>query len=409
MKTLALVVASLPFVFVSFLAQAAAQETLNEASEVRSGTKVVRTEYRLLVTGVFQPNLGLRISNVDPSGPGAWMSSPNGRTRGILERGDVVIAINGRPVASNHAYFEAINATNGDARITVRDVNTGRHFDWFVQPAPVRVVGPPSAPTEGRATALKVLLIGDTDDDSIGKMIEVSIGELNTTLHLFEDRNSIIVTGRDVTAESILAAIDRIDVLSTDAFLCYFISHGAYDPSRATNDVSGGHFFSLRGGDLMRKKLMDRLKSKGARLTVLISDTCNMRSSATPVFSRHVPYSFTIGENPVLANLFLDHIGIVDLSGSSRDQYGWFSTQHGGWFTSSLVALCEPGVYAGNEFVTWDRFAQDLSIGTSRLYQMNKQNVLDEPGSTRPDVLDQLRSQGDQRPQVFQNQTRRTN
>ncbi len=82
----------------------------------------------------------------------------------------------------------------------------------------------------------------------------------------------------------------------------------------------------------MRKTVRDKLLSKGAQLTVLITDTCNVPAPATPVYKT---VTKGIGKNWVMSNLFLEHSGVFDVSGSSKNQYGWFSLDVGGWFSSS--------------------------------------------------------------------------
>lgn len=380
--------------------------------EAAQGAREVRLEYRLLVTGRFVPNEGLRIATVDPGGPGAWMTSPDNQ-RGILEPGDMITAIDGRRVHSLDEYYHALNASagrEGRVRLTVRDVRSGRETLWDTRAARVRVIGPPLPPVDRREPRVRVLLIGLTKDEKLGRMIEVSLAKLHTTFHGvpgIRDQDITELRGDQVTAENILGVVDRLAVRDSETLLCYYIGHGAYDPARVREgDRSGGHFFQIPSGDLMRRTLLDHLRAKHARLTVLLSDTCNVRSVAhpPPVYEHRQIFS---GENRVLHDLLLNHTGVVDVSGSSRDQYGWFSLVPGGWFTEAFTNECDPENFRREAFVSWDRFLGRVSDAASKEFHRRKDSLLRAPGTTSAEVVQQLRQQADQRPQLFAVDVRR--
>jgi uncharacterized protein (TIGR03000 family) len=208
-----------------------------------------------------------------------------------------------------------------------------------------------------------------------------------------------VLSGDADTADNILSEVDKLEVDPGDTVFCYYSGHGGYDPAHSDGDPSGGHLFQIPSGDLLRKTLFDKLKTKGARLTVLISDTCNVRTVANVKLT--LRYASPPPNNPILRSLLLNQSGLVDISGSSRDQYGWFS-QDGGWFTVSLQkVLCDPARFGG-QAVSWNQALDAVSDETSALFKARKAQIVNSPGQTPNETLDQLKGQDDQRPQAFQ-------
>jgi hypothetical protein len=188
------------------------------------------------------------------------------------------------------------------------------------------------------------IIIGLTDDRDIGKAQATNID------HITKLYNSIrperrgaegpqVLAGRDCNATQILAMIERIPVSSVDTLFVYFGGHGAYDKQRAPEgDVSSGHFFQLPNRNLWRADVWRAMANKNARLTILISDTCNVEGSFLP----ESPFNFrdqTFSARGLsqLETLFLGYRGVVDLNGASLDQYGWCQPDQGSWFTLHIA------------------------------------------------------------------------
>jgi hypothetical protein len=388
--------------------QARGQTRLDERARVKVGaggtTRAVDLRYRLLISAEFTAQ-GARVLAVNPAGPGAWMRLPDG-TRGILEPGDLVTAVDGMPVRGLPNYYSAMNAGGRNKRLTVRDRNTGREAVWDVRAAEVVPPGPDPNPNPRRATGVKILLVADTDDGKIGKFIEVSLGRLREQFEqipgLPPERVQLrVLTGARVNAKTIMDEVNALRPGPTEAVLYYHLGHGEYDPRKAAGDPSGGHLFSLKDGGLMRKPVWDALRAKGARLTVMISDTCNTAADAadTSARRRSAPITRT-GESRVLAGLLLDHVGELNVSGSSKDQFGWFSKSLGGWWSDAVLFALGPPAHPGG-FVTWDAFLGTAGDKCSRTYLAAREEILKNPGSLDAETLDSFRNQRDQRPQAF--------
>jgi hypothetical protein len=296
--------------------------------------------------------------------------------------------------------------------------------------AAVRAQAPAGPPDH-----VKALLIGLTSDEQIGAGVAADLrlveGYVRGLPGFDADQDLNNLTGADVTPDNIFKAIDDLDVGPNDVLFCYYAGHGAYDPKLSTNaDPSGGHFFQIPGGDLRRADLLNWLQFKGARLTVLLSETCNVEAeynppdlngddpaAAAPTDAETPPDAV---KSPAFQALLFNFTGVVDVSGAARDQYG-MAADHGSLSTLGMLQALEEedkaldsnplpfliiAIQPAVEFhVDWDRFLQDASEDVHTLFQQTKDGILAQP---EPDdenekaFREQLRDQDDLRPQTFE-------
>jgi hypothetical protein len=198
------------------------------------------------------------------------------------------------------------------------------------------------------------------------------------------------IDGGNCRARDIMAAVQSLNVQSDEAIFVYYAGHGAYDPNlNDPSDPSGGHHFQIPDGDLMRKRLLDELLAKNAKLTVVITDTCNVACPSSPAL---LYKSAACGEPPIVT-LLLRYRGVVDISGSSRDQYGWFPPS-GGIFTTALL----PALANGSS--GWSGALDIARKRTQEAFARLKADAQVNPSwplETRTQIL----GQGDQSPQAF--------
>ena len=145
---------------------------------------------------------------------------------------------------------------------------------------------------------------------------------------------------------------------------------------------------------------MKQMLDKGARLTVLISDTCNVecRARLKPPRGLATPLAPRAPQGPMpLEVLLLQYRGVVDISASSRGQSSWNNDEIGGLFTH---VACD--VLYQQECSTWSVALERLSQGANAEYHQLRQDALDNPGSISPETIEALRNQIDMLPQAFQ-------
>jgi hypothetical protein len=352
----------------------------------------------------------MRVLRVFPGGPATrlMLAGPQ-RIRGTLEPGDIITHVDGRRIYSINDYYLAMylsGGRSGRVRLRVRDVNSGRSFTWD---AVAEKVGGADRdrplPKDARpATRVKALIIGLTLDRAIGEGCGKNLDNLSQYLRglpNFDPKTDLtVLSGNKVTARNILETVAAMRVGPTETLFCYYAGHGAYDPNLALGDPSGGHHFQIPGGDLMRKDLLNALRDKGAQLTVLLTDTCNVRGLYTPpTITSPPPFLPPPLKSKVFADLLYNYVGVVDVSGSSRGQYGWFNPD-GGWFTLGLLATLEKSTRADG----WSAFLEETSKNVSLVFQTRKRRVLAGPEpkeEARKVTLRKLAAQTDQRPQTF--------
>jgi hypothetical protein len=276
----------------------------------------------------------------------------------------------------------------------------------------------------GRASGVKVLLVGDTKPFPGGDVDS----DLNTLEARFKglpgfdpERDLRVLKGDDVTAKNILGAVDDLAVRYTDALFCYYGGHGAYD-------LLGGHYLQIpSSGDLRRAELMRHLKAKGARLTVLITDICNVYEPFHPngfptkppdkvedLSVKNVP---TV-TSATLETLLFDFTGVVDVNAADRGQSSW-SSHHGCYFTQSLLETLKVEdesrdpiadlrrLFGDNPKTeelpeTWGLFLDRAAVKANTAYQQQRKKEMDAKVAIQEEI-----DQEEQRPQVFQLDVRR--
>jgi hypothetical protein len=112
-----------------------------------------RPQAILGMTGDMLPDgMGLKVATVRANGPAAKLTSAaKANIPGILDRGDVITAVDGKAFASWRKYFDLLNDSNrktkGKVRLTVLDISSGRTVDWIVAPEIAQMDVPPAHQT----------------------------------------------------------------------------------------------------------------------------------------------------------------------------------------------------------------------------------------------------------------------
>ncbi|MEZ6093758.1 MAG: caspase family protein [Pirellulaceae bacterium] len=382
--------------------------------------------YRLRFRAEPASPRGLKLTWVDELGPMSRLTFPDNRSlQASAEPGDIVVSIDGVNVNSEQDYraamervatkcgqtnLEMINVRNGvlepwivKAALTKREDLVPQPFPPImpVQPDPVR---PQPQPEDiaGAERKIHIVLCGLTNDPSIGKMVGISIERLQRVISERIGENFIgtykVITGADCNAQNILEQVRQLSMKPQDAVFCFYVGHGAHSTFFPMNDVSGGHFFQIPNRDLSRKQLFDALAAHGVRLTVLLSDTCNVESDQPPRFGETRP-ELSVQRIKGLTGfekLLLEAKGNVNISASSPGEFSWFSIPVGGWFTEQFAnaMLADPA--------DWREAYDDMRERTGEFYRIRRSELLGDPTSVSASIRDSLQGQDDLRPAAFQ-------
>ncbi len=214
----------------------------------------------------------------------------------------------------------------------------------------------------------------DGQDDKFGPDIKTAAENLKETLMDFVAPDRLIVYNEkdspwrgpdfyfsDDVSRDIFVAIEECPATSEDTIFFYWSGHGAFD--------SFGHYLvvpSDRGpATIRRHALVNALQNKGARLTVLFTDSCNVPIDAdlnfpprptkdrgfflplperpSVLLGEKLSYpwllaSGTPGPNsPLIKSLFFEPEGFIDFNSSSPGQASFSQKEKGGYCTQTLI------------------------------------------------------------------------
>jgi hypothetical protein len=366
------------------------------------GVGEIYETYRLGFQGQIQQPEGLLVSRVGPHSPATQLFQAGDPNRNAsLEFGDVILAVDGKRITSMADYRRAMDesvARGGLVELLVRDVGSGRESRWMAQGKRARTSGPPEAP---RIRKVHFLLIGLTDDRSLGEAIGFNLRALQgmAEKEIAADRLGSVrtINGSQCRAGNILHEVQTLVTSSDDTIFCHYSGHGAYDPDQALpDDPSIGHHFQIPGGDLMRSELWKTLVGRGARLTVLMTDTCNVRAAVELGARREFQLAWGTRAYLPLEELLLGYRGLVDVCASDTNQYSWYGVSpenSGGWFTLELCRVLP----AKNN---WQSAFDELRNATNSSYQTRRAALLAGTG-LRPDVRAAMEGQPEMTPRKF--------
>ena len=241
-----------------------------------------------------------------------------------------------------------------------------------------------------------VILIGLSDDPLIGVGVATSLQKLEECVNDWvpaERLSLTVVRAEQCTPANIAATIRSLPIHGSDALFCYYLGHGAYGGAPPTGDPSGGRYFILPLGNLVRRDLFNELLARGCRLTILISDACSVFGAANARFPAECRELAAWGMAP-FAELVLAHSGQLDLNASARGQSAYFSDYDGGWFSN---VACQ--VFGANG--RWSEAIPKLKEQADSTYKQQCALLLANPGSTDPATLQALRDQHEMTPAVF--------
>ena len=228
---------------------------------------------------------------------------------------------------------------------------------------------------------LVAVIVVDSLDKSIGKAVAKDGERVRQSLAdgFAKDKNRLVlappVDGAKVTPDDVLKFIDKLEVNKDDTLLFFYSGHGA------SNKEKGQYFQMYSGpenkkGDLLRKTLENRLKAKNARLTVLLTNICNVDCPFLAPLTRDLskPPNYQ-----VMRSLFLLPKGMVNITSSKEGEFSWNLTgggDIGGLFTFPLVNLLRYDRLKPGQVLTWDVAFDALREATQKDYTEFREAIL---------------------------------
>lgn len=360
---------------------------------------------RLLFSAIMTRGVGLVVQRVEPESPVRDMRrADNPGMRVILEPGDIVTHVDGQRIDSLPTYYRLL-AEGGEAvRVTLVNRRTGRSLDAVARPVGGRPGAPPAGPPPQPPPptgVVRVLLVGDTNDERNSKWHATSLRLMRSLLETYVSRVDIeVIDGNGCQAATIISRVKELGrrTRRDDTLFVWCHAHGNYDPRLTAGDPSGGHYFDLPGGSLPRKVLFDTLLAQPGKLKVLMSSSCNTAGVARPAdgLAAVTTQTMTVRGPTNLERLLHYHRGYLDMNEANRNQFGWAQDRHGSVITGAFIRLAP-------QHATWSSLIPQLAAEVDAEYRRWRTLVLeDRPREMSQTSFEAMKNQEHLNPVVFQ-------
>jgi len=299
-----------------------------------------RNEFRIPAS-LEKTEGGLKVVALDKHLPMALRPVDGTNRLFHLEVSDIITHVGGQPVTDVFGAFSLLRAQSGNnCLIRVRDKG-GDAFDWLAEPRIVKaplIAKTAEAPTGSRVFFIHVVATGD---DRIGVQLKTNLVPMKNLVEssISEARlgSFIALTGTDCRARTLVDTISDLPLTHADTLCVYFQGHGGFDRRFEREDVSAGHFLDFGEVDFLRTDLVDAMLAKRARLTVLITDCCNVGVETDERYVGEARSVDVVGWT-LLEELLLCYTGMVDLTSASRGNQSWCTKSQGSWFTNQFIS-----------------------------------------------------------------------
>lgn len=226
-----------------------------------------------------------------------------------------------------------------------------------------------------QGATLHLLIITDTNSN-IGESVGIDGAEVKAFFetHLGQSTRTVWARGENVTEQRVMRIVAQLPIHRDDSVFCYYSGHGAYDPKHDSNQQA--HFLQFSNGDILyRHELLDAIKRRKPKLSVLITDCCNVAAvSQAPPSLASAPAA---ADNGFLKYLFLEHEGWVDMTSSSQDQFSFCEIDGrnigGGVFTNAFLSVLKQQAHrttGPSAFLGWDQVFKEVRRSTARRYEL---------------------------------------
>ncbi|MDO4551745.1 MAG: PDZ domain-containing protein [Planctomycetia bacterium] len=178
------------------------------------------------------------------------------------------------------------------------------------------------------------------------------------------------VEGDMATPNAILRTIENIQPSENDTIVFYYTGHAANDSTTC------GQFFQLRDEkgeptSLSRSEVRNKLLEKNCRLTVLLTDCCNVFDENGKMGFKLAPVRSAVNKiSPFTEALFVKSKGLVDVTSSKIGQYS-YALKDGSIFTVAWVMNAD-AINAGmkqGEHLTWRKTIELLTVKSGELFK----------------------------------------
>ena len=224
------------------------------------------------------------------------------------------------------------------------------------------------------------LTLMKSEDELLGSITQMTL--IQGEPHGIISNKQGIIRGTDVKDW-----LHRLHPSQEDTVFIYYNGHGSmrsFDSEHVLN-------FDQSKDAVPRAKLREWLEQKPANLKMFITDTCsNYAETSGPDLS--VSFSEDFPKNRLYTeDLFLQHVGTLDITAAAPGQFVFGSNSVGGYFTAALVESFTAeadGILSSKEvadgFLSWDEVLAQCKLRTANLF--NDTNLSSEQTAQTPRI-----------------------
>lgn len=167
-------------------------------------------------------------------------------------------------------------------------------------------------------------------------------------------------TDEDCSNENLTNVLNSLTCGKDDIVIFYYSGHGG----RSAKDTSVYPQLCLKHPAYQQDKwipmyrVIEKLKSKGARFTLVLSDCCNKAQNyVTAKSAMSQDEATAVAEEKIAGNyrkLFLEKKGMVIVTSSRKGQVSWPTSKNGGLFSLAFFEVALYNACAGNIPASWE-------------------------------------------------------
>ena len=197
--------------------------------------------------------------------------------------------------------------------------------------------------TDLNAATLHAILIGDTEDATLGTHIEKDLERVDGFVQDVSEAiaytlNTVEIRGKNTTPDKLAETLDKIEIASEDIVVLYVSSHGFRIPLKKS--FSPLIDFSLVDEAIKFSAIIELIQEKNPRFLLAIADVCNEEwPDAWKPIVRPLHKRVLLSTSPLQANyhqLFLSSQGTLLVCAAVPGEMAW-STPRGAVFTQHLI------------------------------------------------------------------------
>ncbi|MDR3109166.1 MAG: PDZ domain-containing protein [Planctomycetaceae bacterium] len=221
------------------------------------------------------------------------------------------------------------------------------------------------------AEAQMLHLVIAADNNAAGGVGDIAMIDQQNIKRLFEANipqkqlHIEVLTNDGLKKENLLKFIDDLKISNEDTVVFYYSGHGAYD---AANQMQ---ILQISTGDMYRNDITERIKQKSARLSVILTDCCNVKVEPMAK-KRQVSEKFFAKEmSPLFGSLFIYCKGTVDITSSKIGEFSGCDNRkidnRGSCFTYPFVEILQ--INRDNAQMDWKKIVDELSVKTNNAFR----------------------------------------